>query len=110
MTTETAADETGTDTGAHRYGYISVKDRYRNRMKRIEGQARGISRMIEEERYCIDILTQTDALTKALQGVALALLDDHLRHCVRDAAATGGPAADAKLTEASEAIARLVRS
>ena len=66
--------------------------------------------MIEEERYCIDILTQADALTKALQSVSLALLDDHLRHCVRDAAAVGGAAADAKLTEASEAIARLVRS
>ena len=92
------------------HGYITDKDRYLKRMKRIEGQARGISRMIEEERYCIDILTQADALTKALQGVALALLDDHIRHCVRDAAAAGGPDADAKLTEASEAIARLVRS
>ena len=97
-------------TGTTHHGYITDKDKYLKRLKRIEGQARGISRMIEEERYCIDILTQTDALTKALQGVALALLDDHLRHCVRDAAATGGPAADAKLTEASEAIARLVRS
>jgi DNA-binding FrmR family transcriptional regulator len=92
------------------HGYITDKDKYLKRMNRIEGQARGISRMIEEQRYCIDILTQADALTKALQGVALALLDDHIRHCVRDAAAAGGPAADAKLTEASEAIARLVRS
>ena len=92
------------------HGYITDKDKYLKRMKRIRGQARGISRMIEEERYCIDILTQADALTKALQSVALALLDDLLRHCVRDAAAAGGPAADAKLTEASEAIARLVRS
>lgn len=92
------------------HGYITDKDKYLKRLKRIEGQARGISRMIEEERYCIDILTQADALTKALQGVALALLDDHLRHCVLDAASVGGPAADAKLTEASEAVARLVRS
>ncbi|MCH9668651.1 MAG: metal-sensitive transcriptional regulator [Actinomycetia bacterium] len=97
-------------SGSAHHAYITDKDKYLKRLRRIEGQARGISRMIEEERYCIDILTQADALTKALQGVALALLDDHLRHCVREAAAAGGPAADAKLTEASEAIARLVRS
>ncbi|KGI65952.1 metal-sensitive transcriptional regulator (plasmid) [Mycolicibacterium rufum] len=97
-------------SGSVHHGYITDKDKYLKRLKRIEGQARGISRMIEGQRYCIDILTQADALTKALQSVALALLDDHLRHCVRDAAAAGGPAADAKLTEASDAIARLVRS
>ncbi|KMO83006.1 metal-sensitive transcriptional regulator [Mycolicibacterium chlorophenolicum] len=108
MTEPSDTDHCHTSGTAH-HGYITDKDRYLKRLKRIEGQARGISKMIEEERYCIDILTQTDALTKALQGVALALLDDHLRHCVRDAAA-GGPAADAKLTEAYEAIARLVRS
>ena len=108
----TQVDDAGhcPESCSSQHGYITDKDKYLKRMKRIEGQARGISRMIEEERYCIDILTQADALTKALQGVALALLDDHIRHCVRDAAAAGGPAADAKLTEASEAIARLVRS
>ena len=109
MTTTEDTDHC-TTTGAGHHGYITDKDRYLARLKRIEGQARGISRMIEDDRYCIDILTQVDALTKALQGVALALLDDHLRHCVRNAASAGGPAADAKLTEASEAIARLVRS
>ncbi|HEY9266421.1 metal-sensitive transcriptional regulator (plasmid) [Mycolicibacterium vanbaalenii] len=104
-----AGDTNHCETSGH-HGYITDRDKYLKRLKRIEGQARGISRMIEEERYCIDILTQADALTKAIKGVALALLDDHLRHCVRDAAAASGPAADARLTEASEAIARLVRS
>lgn len=109
MTTETAADETGTDTGAHRHGYISDKDR--NRMKRIEGQARGITKMIDDEKYCIDILTQVSALTRALQGVATGLLDDHLKHCVLDAAKKGGEdAAIAKIQEATDAINRLVRS
>ena len=92
------------------HGYISDKARYLARLKRIEGQARGIHRMVEEEKYCIDILTQVSAVTKALEGLALALLDDHLKHCVMDAAAEGGPVAEAKLQEASEAIARLVRS
>lgn len=94
----------------HQHGYISDKDAYLARMKRIEGQARGIARMVDEEKYCIDILTQISAVTKALEQVALGLLDDHLKHCVRDAAAAGGPEADAKLDEASKAIARLVRS
>ena len=111
VTTETAADETGTDTGAHRYGYISDKDRYRNRMKRIEGQARGITKMIDDEKYCIDILTQVSALTRALQGVATGLLDDHLKHCVLDAAKKGDEdAAITKIQEATDAINRLVRS
>ncbi|WP_052167000.1 metal-sensitive transcriptional regulator [Microbacterium profundi] len=92
------------------HGYISDKMRYLNRLKRIEGQARGISRMVDEEEYCIDILTQISALTKALQSVAVGLLDDHLKHCVVDAARAGGPEADIKLKEASDAIARLVRS
>ena len=92
------------------HGYISDKDRYLARLKRIEGQARGIHRMINEEQYCIDILTQVSALTKALEGVALGLLDDHLRHCVLNAAKTGGSTADTKIAEASQAIARLVRS
>jgi DNA-binding FrmR family transcriptional regulator len=92
------------------HGYITDKQRYLTRLKRIEGQARGIHRMVEEEQYCIDILTQISALTSALQGVALGLMDDHLKHCVVDAAKLGGEAADAKIKEASDAIARLVRS
>ena len=91
-------------------GYASDKAAYRTRLKRIEGQVRGIARMVEEDTYCIDVLTQVSAVTKALQAVALGLLDDHLSHCVREAAARGGPEADAKLHEAAEAIARLVRS
>jgi DNA-binding FrmR family transcriptional regulator len=98
------------ECGHSHHGYISDKDRYLARLKRIEGQARGIHRMVEEEKYCIDILTQVSALTKALESVALGLLDDHLRHCVMDAAVEGGAAADAKIKEASDAIARLVRS
>ena len=92
------------------HGYISNKDDYLKRLRRIEGQARGLQRMVEEEKYCIDILTQVSAMTKALQSVSLGLLNDHLHHCVLDAAAAGGPEAEAKLKEASDAIARLVRS
>ncbi|MBA8792892.1 DNA-binding FrmR family transcriptional regulator [Friedmanniella endophytica] len=92
------------------HGYISDKQQYLRRLRRIEGQARGLSRMIEEEKYCIDILTQVSALTRALQAVAMGLLDDHLEHCVMDAARVGGDEAEAKLKEASEAIGRLVRS
>ncbi|MCV2488126.1 metal-sensitive transcriptional regulator [Geodermatophilus sp. YIM 151500] len=97
-----------TTTATH--GYINRKDDYLKRLRRIEGQARGLQRMVEDEKYCIDILTQVSAMTKALQSVALGLLDEHLHHCVAGAAAAGGPEADAKLREASEAIARLVRS
>ena len=92
------------------HGYISSKDDYLKRLRRIEGQARGLQRMVEEDQYCIDILTQVSAMTKALQSVALGLLEDHMSHCVVEAAAAGGPEADAKVREASEAIARLVRS
>lgn len=92
------------------HGYMAEKDRYLKRMKRIEGQARGITRMIEEEKYCIDILTQISALTKALQAVGLGLLDEHLNHCVLNAAQQGGSEAEEKLAEASKAIARLVKS
>lgn len=92
------------------HGYMSDKDKYLARLKRIEGQARGIYRMVDEEQYCIDILTQISALTSALQGVAVGLVDDHLKHCVTDAVREGGEVADAKLEEASKAIARLVRS
>ncbi|WP_205547777.1 metal-sensitive transcriptional regulator [Leucobacter sp. wl10] len=101
-------DPNGPDT--HHHGYISDQSRYISRMKRIEGQARGIAKMIDEEKYCIDILTQISALTRALQGVATGLLDDHLRHCVLDAAKQGDAAAEEKLREASDAINRLVRS
>jgi CsoR family transcriptional regulator, copper-sensing transcriptional repressor len=96
--------------GQHGYLAAHKKDDYLKRLRRIEGQARGLQRMVEEEQYCIDILTQVSAMTKALQSVALGLLDDHLGHCVVDAVASGGPDADVKLKEASDAIARLVRS
>ena len=97
---------------AHQHSYIAnnTKDDYLKRLRRIEGQARGLQRMVEEEKYCIDILTQVSAMTKALQAVALGLLDEHVAHCVADAVRAGGPEADAKLKEANEAIARLVRS
>jgi DNA-binding FrmR family transcriptional regulator len=95
---------------AHVHGYISRKGEYLTRLRRIEGQARGLQRMVEDEKYCIDILTQVSAMTKALQSVALGLLDEHLAHCVADAVATGGPEAEEKVREASAAIARLVRS
>ncbi len=95
---------------AQHYGYIHRKDDYLRRLKRIEGQARGLQRMVEEEKYCIDILTQVSAMTKALQSVALGLLEEHMSHCVLSAAQTGGREADEKIREAAEAIARLVRS
>ena len=91
-------------------GYLTNKDAYLNRLRRIEGQARGLQKMVEDEKYCIDILTQVSAMTSALQSVALGLLDEHLNHCVVRAAAAGGDEADSKIKEASEAIARLVRS
>jgi len=100
---------TETPTHSH-HGYIQRKEDYARRLRRIEGQARGLQRMVEEEKYCIDILTQISAITKALQSVGLGLLDEHLRHCVVDAAATDSREAELKLQEASEAIARLVRS
>jgi CsoR family transcriptional regulator, copper-sensing transcriptional repressor len=82
----------------------------RARLRRIEGQVRGLQRMVDEDAYCIDILTQISAASRALQGVALELLDAHLDHCVREAIDGGGPEADAKIAEASAAIARLVKS
>ena len=91
-------------------GYITDKQALLNRLKRVEGQVRGLQRMVDEETYCIDILTQISAATKALENVALSLLDQHLHHCVTDAARNGGPEADKKLAEATAAIARLVRS
>ena len=98
----------GTDEAGH-YWYHGDKAALTRRLKRIEGQIRGIQRMVDEDEYCIDILTQISALTSALQSVAIGLLDDHLRHCVADAVRDGTDAAE-KLDEATEAIARLVRS
>ena len=92
------------------YGYAESKDDYLKRLRRIEGQIRGLQRMVSEDKYCIDILTQVSAATKALQAVAIGLLEDHLGHCVAEAIAEGGDSASAKITEASEAVARLVRS
>jgi len=91
-------------------GYTDDKDAVLKRLRRIEGQVRGLQRMVDQDSYCIDILTQVSAVTKALQAVALELLDDHLGHCVRQAVTDGGAEADAKLAEATAAIARLVRS
>ena len=91
-------------------GYTASKDDLLKRLRRAEGQVRGIARMVEEDKYCIDILTQVSAATKALESVALSLLGDHLSHCVAEASAEGGAVADEKIREANEAIARLVRS
>ena len=93
-----------------RPGYIDDKEVIQKRLRRVEGQVRGLQRMVDEDRYCIDILEQVSAATKALQAVALSLLDDHLAHCVSDAVRKGGDDAVEKLDEASAAIARLVRS
>ena len=108
----TTVPETAEDQACHSgpHGYIQDKPRYLNRLKRIEGQARGISRMVDEDVYCIDILTQISALNSALENVALGLLDDHLRHCVLDAARESGDEAEKKLKEASDAVRRLVKS
>lgn len=94
----------------HEHGYISSKDAYLKRLRRIEGQARGLQRMVEDEQYCIDILTQVSAMTKALQSVALGLVEDHLSHCVVHAAQSSEEEGQAKVREAADAIARLVRS
>ncbi|MFL2002128.1 metal-sensitive transcriptional regulator [Microbacterium sp. A1-JK] len=91
-------------------GYMANKDDLLKRLRRAEGQVRGIARMVDEDQYCIDILTQVSAATKALETVALSLLGDHLSHCVAEASAEGGPVAEQKIREANEAIARLVRS
>jgi DNA-binding FrmR family transcriptional regulator len=92
------------------HGYTDDKDAYLKRLRRIEGQVRGIARMIEDDKYCIDVLTQVSAATKALEAVALGLLDEHLKHCVTEAVTEGGAVAEEKVAEASAAIARLVRS
>ena len=91
-------------------GYVTEKQALLNRLRRVEGQVRGLQRMVTDDAYCIDILTQVSAATRALENVALTLLDEHLRHCVLDAARAGEDQAQLKLSEASEAVARLVRS
>lgn len=91
-------------------GYIDEKAAIQKRLRRIEGQIRGLQRLVDEDQYCINILDQISATTRALQAVAMRLLGDHLSHCVREAVANGGPEADAKVNEAKDAISRLVRS
>jgi CsoR family transcriptional regulator, copper-sensing transcriptional repressor len=91
-------------------GYTQDKDAYLKRLRRIEGQVRGLQRMVDEDVYCIDVLTQVSAVTRALQAVALGLLEDHLGHCVAQAVEQGGPEAEQKIKEAAEAVSRLVRS
>lgn len=91
-------------------GYTQDKQTYLKRLRRVEGQIRGLQRMVEDDEYCIDVLTQISAATKALQAVSLGLLDEHLKHCVAEALSEGGDNADEKVREASDAIARLVRS
>ncbi|MER5483400.1 metal-sensitive transcriptional regulator [Streptomyces sp. NPDC002812] len=100
---------TGTGAGAV-HGYHHQKDEHLKRLRRIEGQIRGLQRLVDEDVYCIDILTQVSASTKALQSFALQLLEEHLRHCVADAALKGGGEIDAKVEEATKAIARLLRT
>jgi DNA-binding FrmR family transcriptional regulator len=94
----------------HQHGYLHRKDDYLKRLRRIEGQARGLQRMVDEEKYCIDILTQISAMTSALQAVSIGLVEEHLQHCVVDAARAGDEQAREKVDEAVAAIARLVRS
>lgn len=91
-------------------GYSDTKQAHLRRLARIEGQVRGITRMVDEDKYCIDVLTQVAAVTSALRAVALGLLDEHMEHCVAHAVQAGGEEAEAKLAEASAAIARLVKS
>lgn len=91
-------------------GYVDTKADHLKRLRRVEGQVRGLQRMVENETYCIDVLTQISAATRALEAVAIGLLEEHLTHCVTHAIQGGGAEADAKIKEASAAIARLVRS
>ncbi len=94
----------------HRHGYLDNKDAHLKRLRRIEGQARGLQRMVDEEKYCIDILTQVSAMTSALHSFSIALLEEHMNHCVVDAARAGDAEARQKIDEAVAAISRLVRS
>ncbi|MDQ0775702.1 DNA-binding FrmR family transcriptional regulator [Streptomyces aurantiacus] len=107
---ETGAAEIVTDHDRGIHGYHKQKAEHLKRLRRIEGQVRGLQRMVDEDVYCIDILTQVSASTKALQSFALQLLEEHLRHCVADAAVKGGAEIDAKVEEATKAIARLLRT
>lgn len=97
-------------TEHHHHGYMADKQAYIRRLKLIEGQTRGLQRMVDDEAYCIDILTQVTAVKRALESVALGLLNDHMNHCVVDAAREGDDAAAAKIDEAMKAISRLVKS
>ncbi|NEA41646.1 metal-sensitive transcriptional regulator [Streptomyces sp. SID11385] len=104
-------DTGGADTPGHAvHGYHDHKQEHLKRLRRIEGQIRGLQRMVEEDQYCIDILTQVSASTKALQSFALQLLEEHLRHCVADAAVRGGDEVEEKVAEATRAIARMLRT
>ncbi|MEW2548992.1 metal-sensitive transcriptional regulator [Streptomyces sp. NPDC047002] len=105
-----AAPPPGPHHGHQVYGYHKQKDEHLKRLRRIEGQIRGLQRLVDEDVYCIDILTQVSASTKALQSFALQLLEEHLRHCVADAAVKGGAEIDEKVEEAKQAIARLLRT
>lgn len=107
-TTTNTTNKTNTPTATH--GYHKQKDEHLKRLRRIEGQIRGLQRMVDEDVYCIDILTQVSASTKALQSFALQLLEEHLRHCVAAAALEGGAEVDAKVEEATKAIGRLLRT
>ena len=108
MTPAPLQAQNGPEDGMHEYTHD--KRSYLRRLRRIEGQVRGLQRMIDEDKYCIDIMTQVAAVTRALQSVALGLLEEHLSHCVTQAVAEGGDDAAEKVREASDAIARLVRS
>ena len=94
----------------HMPGYTLTKQELLTRMRRIEGQVRGVSQMVEDDRYCIDVLTQISAIRSALESVAVGLVDGHVRHCVADAVTEGGPTAEERITEATAAIARLIKS
>lgn len=107
--------EDGTDSGpgpAHHPppGYAGNKRDVQARLRKIEGQVRGLQRMVENDTYCIDVLTQISSVTRALQAVSVALLSDHMHHCVVDAVAAGGPGGAARVDEAMKAVERLVRS
>jgi DNA-binding FrmR family transcriptional regulator len=91
-------------------GYTLTKEDLLRRLRRIEGQTRGVTAMVEEDRYCIDVLTQISAIRSALDSVAIGLVDGHVRHCVADAVTAGGPDVTEKLDEATAAIARLIKS
>ncbi|EFL33158.1 conserved hypothetical protein [Streptomyces viridochromogenes DSM 40736] len=110
VTETTAGTDIVTDHDRGVHGYHKQKDEHLKRLRRIEGQIRGLQRMVDEDVYCIDILTQVSASTKALQSFALQLLEEHLRHCVADAALKGGDEIDAKVKEATQAIARMLRT